>query len=101
LAIGAIFGRLIHDLPARQMIRMQLALRIAALADRSHGAGGIGLGLRGDFGLAVSGRRIGERNVFTSGIDIRGRGTATRAARASIGSSQRKRCGTSVPHCAY
>ena len=43
-----------HDLLARQMIGQRLALRLGALADRSHGFGGIGLsfGFRGGFGLA-------------------------------------------------
>src|SRR5208337_1915232 len=51
---GAVIGGLMHDLLARQMVRQRLALRLAALADRSHRFGGIGLsfGFRGGFGLA-------------------------------------------------
>src|SRR5208337_4885806 len=51
---GAVIGGLMHDLLARRMVRQRLALRLAALADRSHRFGGIGLsfGFRGGFGLA-------------------------------------------------
>ena len=51
---GAVIGRVVHDLLARQMIGQRLALRLAALADRSLGFGGVGLkfGFRRDFGLS-------------------------------------------------
>jgi hypothetical protein len=50
---GAILGRLMHDLLPRQMIGQRLALRLAALADRRHRFGGIGLsvGFCRGFGL--------------------------------------------------
>ncbi len=52
----AVIGRLMHDLLPRQMIGQRLALRFAALADRRHRFGSIGLGLcfgfRRGFGLA-------------------------------------------------
>jgi hypothetical protein len=48
--IGAVIGRVMHDLPARQMIRQRLALRLGALTDGWCGFGGFGF--RGGFGLA-------------------------------------------------
>ncbi len=51
---GAVIGRLMHDLLARQMIGQRLALWFGTFANRSHRFGGIGLsfGFRGGFGLA-------------------------------------------------
>ena len=50
---GAIIGRLMHDLLARQMIGQRQALWLAGLADRNHRFGGISIsiGFRGPFGL--------------------------------------------------
>ncbi|MEA2767301.1 MAG: hypothetical protein QOD93_263 [Acetobacteraceae bacterium] len=49
---GAIIGRLMHDLLARQMIGQRLALRLGALADRTDRFGGLSFGFRNGLGLA-------------------------------------------------